>query len=66
MIFQTWEGLNKALMNTEDEALLAQILTDELALTAPRKMIPGIKMSFPGLAKPQDRSDLIAYLTTLK
>jgi cytochrome c len=31
----------------------------------PREFVPGTKMSFAGLAKPQDRADLIAYLNTL-
>ncbi len=34
-------------------------------LTAPRKDIPGTAMSFAGLAKPEDRADVIAYLRTL-
>lgn len=31
-------------------------------LTSPRKMVPGTKMTFPGLPKEQDRADVIAYL----
>ena len=31
-------------------------------LENPRKTIPGTKMSFAGLAQPQDRADVIAYL----
>ena len=31
-------------------------------LTAPRKDVPGTKMTFAGLPKPQDRADLIAWL----
>ncbi|KAH7373825.1 hypothetical protein KP509_17G076700 [Ceratopteris richardii] len=30
-------------------------------LLNPRKYVPGIKMVFPGLKKPQERADLIAY-----
>lgn len=31
-------------------------------LTDPKKFIPGTKMVYAGLKKPQDRADLIAYL----
>jgi cytochrome c2 len=31
-------------------------------LANPRKSVPGTKMAFPGLPKPQDRADLITYL----
>lgn len=31
-------------------------------LQAPQKMVPGTKMSFPGLPAAQDRADVIAYL----
>ena len=33
-------------------------------LEAPQKTIPGTKMAFAGLKKPQDRADVIAYLKT--
>ncbi|MBC7522688.1 MAG: cytochrome c family protein [Sandarakinorhabdus sp.] len=33
-------------------------------LEAPQKLVPGTKMSFAGLKKPQDRADVIAYLKT--
>jgi cytochrome c len=31
-------------------------------LTSPQAMLPGTKMSFPGLKNPKDRADVIAYL----
>ena len=34
-------------------------------LTNPKKVVPGTKMSFAGLKKPEDRADLISYLATL-
>lgn len=36
--------------------------TLEIYLTAPRKVVKGTKMAFPGLKKEQDRADIIAYL----
>lgn len=33
-------------------------------LEAPAKVVKGTKMAFPGLRKPEDRSDVIAYLAT--
>ncbi len=35
-------------------------------LTKPQALVPGTKMTFPGLPKDQDRLDVIAYLNTLK
>ncbi len=34
-------------------------------LEAPQRSVPGTKMSFGGLKKPQDRADVIAYMKTL-
>jgi cytochrome c len=31
-------------------------------LQGPRKMVPGTKMTYAGIADPRDRADLIAYL----
>ena len=31
-------------------------------LQGPRKMVPGTKMTYAGIADPQERADLIAYL----
>lgn len=35
-------------------------------LANPKKDVPGTKMSFAGLPKPEDRANVIAYLETLK
>ncbi len=35
-------------------------------ITAPQKMIPGIKMTFPGLPADADRDNLWAYLSQFK
>ncbi|WP_209855324.1 c-type cytochrome [Rhizobium herbae] len=39
---------------------------DELSeyLLSPKAMVPGTKMTFPGLKKPQDIENVIAYLKT--
>jgi cytochrome c len=50
----------KAADKTWDDATL------NTYLTKPQAMVPGTKMTFPGLAKEQDRLDVIAYLNTLK
>lgn len=52
-------GYSEAMKNahvTWDEATLDKFITD------PKAMVPGTKMLFPGLPKPEDRADLIAYL----
>ena len=35
-------------------------------LEAPQKVMPGTRMAFFGMRKPQDRADVIAYLKTVK
>ena len=32
----------------------------------PKAYMPGTKMGFPGIAKPEDRANVVAYLATLK
>jgi cytochrome c len=61
----TVEGFNysaqmKAADKTWDPATLDVYLTD------PQGMVHGSKMVFPGLPKPEDRANVIAYLSTLK
>jgi cytochrome c len=50
----------KAADKTWDEATLDAYLTN------PQAMVKGSKMIFPGLPKPEDRANVIAYLSTLK
>ena len=45
---------------TWDQATLDTYLVD------PRKVVPGTKMIFPGLKNATERSNVIAYLATLK
>jgi cytochrome c len=35
-------------------------------LSNPKKIVPGTKMAFAGLPKPEDRADVIAYLESVK
>ena len=37
-----------------------------LFLKSPKADVPGTKMGFAGLPHPEDRANLIAYLSTLK
>jgi len=53
-----------ALTAMKDKKWTDQALSDFLA--NPKKAIPGNKMSFAGIPNPQDRANLIAYLSTLK
>jgi cytochrome c len=53
-----------ALSAMKDKKWTPQALSD--FLTNPKKAIPGNKMSFAGISNPQDRANLIAYLSTLK
>ncbi|MGO9392588.1 c-type cytochrome [Rhodoblastus sp.] len=45
---------------TWDDATLDAYLAD------PKAVVPGNKMAFAGLPKPEDRANVIAYLATLK
>jgi cytochrome c len=55
---------SSALMAMKDKKWGPQELSEFLA--NPKKYIPGNKMSFAGIKDPQDRANLIAYLSTLK
>jgi len=44
------------------KALTWNEITLNKFLIAPRKYIPGNRMSFPGLKKAKDRNNLLAYL----
>jgi cytochrome c len=57
--FKYSDGM-KAANKTWDEATLDNYLTD------PKAAVPGNKMAFSGLPKPEDRANVIAYLATLK
>lgn len=54
-----YSDANKNSGLTWDEATLDEYLT------APMKKVPGTKMTFPGLADPAKRAEMIAYLKTL-
>jgi cytochrome c len=45
--------------------LIWNVTTLDRYLTAPRDLVPGTKMTFPGLKDTQQRADLITYLATL-
>ena len=50
-------------------ALKAEVWTPENIngfIENPKKYMPGTKMAFAGLAKPEDRANVIAYLASLK
>ncbi|AES93874.1 Cytochrome c [Medicago truncatula] len=52
----SYSAANKNMaVNWEEKTLYDYLLN-------PKKYIPGTKMVFPGLKKPQERADLIAYL----
>jgi cytochrome c len=56
----SYSSAMKSFDKTWDEAMLNTYLPD------PRAVVPGTKMTFPGLKDEKDRQDVIAYLETLK
>jgi len=48
-----------------NSGLTWNIATLDRYLTAPRAVVPGTKMTFPGLKDAKARADVIAYLATL-
>ena len=48
-----------------NSGLTWNIATLDRYLSAPRQVVPGTKMTFPGLKDPKQRADVIAYLATL-
>jgi cytochrome c len=55
---------SEAIKAKHSEKWTEQALSDFLA--NPKKYLPGNKMSFAGMKKPEDRANLIAYLKTLR
>ena len=53
--FKYSDAMSNAHLNWTPDAL-------DQYLTNPRKSVPGTKMAFPGLPKPEDRANLITYL----
>ncbi|CBH13555.1 cytochrome c [Trypanosoma brucei gambiense DAL972] len=61
----TVEGFTYSKANQDSGVMWTPQVLD-VYLENPKKFMPGTKMSFAGLKKPQERADLIAYLETLK
>jgi cytochrome c len=49
-----------------NSGLTWNVATLDRYLAGPRELVPGTKMTFPGLKDAQQRADLIAYLATLR
>jgi cytochrome c2 len=49
----------------KNSGLVWNAATLDRYLAGPREVVPGTKMTFPGLKDPQQRADVIAYLATL-
>ena len=60
----TVEGYSYSKANIDSNTVWTPEVLD-VYLENPKKFMPGTKMSFAGIKKPQERADLIAYLVTL-
>ncbi len=49
----------------KNSGLTWTVATLDRYIAAPREIVPGTRMTFPGLKNAQQRTDLIAYLATL-
>jgi cytochrome c2 len=60
----TKEGVkySKAMIAKGEEGLVWSDETLDTYLTKPAALVPGTNMAFPGIKKPEDRADIIAYL----
>ncbi len=56
---------SKAMAAKGEEGLVWTVENLDAYLTKPKDFIPKTKMAFPGLKKPEDRVNLIAYLKSL-
>lgn len=56
---------SEAMKNAGAGGLVWSEETLDKYLTAPKELVPGNKMPFPGLPKPDERADVIAYLKSM-